>query len=311
MQKNNKEKGIYAPSYYAEFRCIADACRHSCCIDWEICIDSETYNKYKHMSDIIGTVKVCDDGPCFELTEQGRCPHLNEQGLCNIILSHGEEYLSEICRNHPRFFNYLGNGIAEAGLGIVCEEACRLVLGHEKPFLLEKIEDFEYCDADNSIFDARTGRDRIISVIEAEGSFKEKVKQLINEFNIPTDYTLSEIFFRFLSLEILDTDWKKDLESLELNEIQNYTDNEFCKYYERLLIYFVYRHVSTALSLDNMRARLGFALLSVNIIRALFESSSEMTFENLIDFSRRYSAEIEYSEENTEELVWLFEEKML
>ena len=30
---------IIAPNYYPAFRCIADKCRHSCCIGWEIDID--------------------------------------------------------------------------------------------------------------------------------------------------------------------------------------------------------------------------------------------------------------------------------
>ena len=34
------------PSYYKEFRCIADKCNHSCCKGWEIDIDDETYKKY-------------------------------------------------------------------------------------------------------------------------------------------------------------------------------------------------------------------------------------------------------------------------
>ena len=30
---------IIVPDYYKEFSCIADHCRHSCCIGWEIDID--------------------------------------------------------------------------------------------------------------------------------------------------------------------------------------------------------------------------------------------------------------------------------
>ena len=32
---------IIAPDYYREFHCIADKCRHSCCIGWEIDIDAD------------------------------------------------------------------------------------------------------------------------------------------------------------------------------------------------------------------------------------------------------------------------------
>ena len=27
---------VTVPSYYKDFKCIADKCRHSCCIGWEI-----------------------------------------------------------------------------------------------------------------------------------------------------------------------------------------------------------------------------------------------------------------------------------
>ena len=30
------------PDYYPLFHCIADRCRHNCCIGWEIDIDSRT-----------------------------------------------------------------------------------------------------------------------------------------------------------------------------------------------------------------------------------------------------------------------------
>ena len=31
-----------APLIYPEFTCIADRCRHSCCIGWEIDVDQES-----------------------------------------------------------------------------------------------------------------------------------------------------------------------------------------------------------------------------------------------------------------------------
>ena len=39
------EKNI--PDYYNKFHCIADQCKDSCCIGWEIMIDPDSYEKYK------------------------------------------------------------------------------------------------------------------------------------------------------------------------------------------------------------------------------------------------------------------------
>ena len=37
---------LIAPDYYPRFRCIADRCRHSCCVGWEIDVDEESLEKY-------------------------------------------------------------------------------------------------------------------------------------------------------------------------------------------------------------------------------------------------------------------------
>ena len=38
---------LYAPQYYKDFRCIADRCRHSCCIGWEIDVDEDSLAFYE------------------------------------------------------------------------------------------------------------------------------------------------------------------------------------------------------------------------------------------------------------------------
>ncbi len=312
MKNNKTAQCLYVPSYYNDFKCIAQRCGHSCCIDWEICIDRETYEKYKQIKSIMSTVKMCDDELCFELKENGKCPHLNDEGLCNIIISHGEEYLSPICRNHPRFYNCISSQRMEAGLGIVCEEACRLVLESEV-FSLVKAEELDKAIDDYADFDALPQREQIIAAIETEGGFDEKLRLLKKNFKIPQPYTTEQWLERFLALEILDPKWRKDLqvskERLNLSTIQ--TNQSFEKYYNRLLVYFIYRHVSIAYNEDNLRARLAFAILSAEIIKALFETNSGTKLEELIDWARRYSAEIEYSEDNSEELIFVFESSLL
>ncbi len=312
---NTFKKTIYAPNYYTDFKCIADKCRHSCCIDWEICIDADTCAKYEKMSDICDTTVECEDGRCFALCSDGRCPHLNDKGLCNIIINHGEKYLSEICKNHPRFFNCIDGERVEAGLGIVCEEACRMILENENPFSLSAVEEFYDGDFDiyESDFDPIPQRNHIISYLESERNFNEKIASIKREFGIPEKITRERWAERFLSLEILDADWKNELLSLK-DTLFKYSDenaDKYGKYYVRLLTYFVYRHVSTADRPLNFRARLGFAILSLDVVRSIFEFGKEQNLENLIDIARRYSSEIEYSEDNTEELIFAFESEIL
>ena len=72
---------------------------------------------------------------CFVMGDDDRCPFLRDDNLCEMILKHGEDYLCDICREHPRFYNDMGDRV-EAGIGLVCEEACRLALERETPFEL-------------------------------------------------------------------------------------------------------------------------------------------------------------------------------
>ena len=38
---------LIAPEYYTKFHCIADKCRHSCCVGWEIEIDPDKLVYYR------------------------------------------------------------------------------------------------------------------------------------------------------------------------------------------------------------------------------------------------------------------------
>ena len=41
---------IFAPSYYKNFKCLADRCTHSCCIGWEIDVDADTLLRYEQLT---------------------------------------------------------------------------------------------------------------------------------------------------------------------------------------------------------------------------------------------------------------------
>ena len=79
---------IYAPDYYGDFVCIADKCRHSCCIGWEIDIDDNTLDYYSSVEGAFGTrlrENISQgDNPHFILGSDERCPFLNQSNLCDI-----------------------------------------------------------------------------------------------------------------------------------------------------------------------------------------------------------------------------------
>lgn len=128
---------FYRPAYYDAFRCTASACSDNCCIGWEIDIDPDTADRYRAFAGPLGeelTRKVDwqAEPPHFINQPNGRCPFLDEENLCRLIRSAGEGALCRICDRHPRFFNWMP-GVTEAGLGLCCEEAARLLLESPLP----------------------------------------------------------------------------------------------------------------------------------------------------------------------------------
>ena len=125
------------PDYYFEFRCIADKCKNSCCAGWEVDIDAESLARYQ--ADGLQHIVLDDGAPHFRLSDDLRCPYLNGEGLCDLIITRGEDYLCQICTDHPRYRNFW-TGITEVGLGLSCEECARIILSRKEPLKLYTIE---------------------------------------------------------------------------------------------------------------------------------------------------------------------------
>ena len=292
---------LYAPAYYKEFTCIADKCRHSCCIGWEIDVDEKTLKKYKRLGDdgILSSINR-EETPHFCLGEGERCPHLDERGLCRIICQYGDGYLCDICREHPRFYNDTARG-REVGLGMSCEEACRIILAAKDPFSFEEIGK-ERGRARRLRYDALAPREWMLSMLS----------------NIAIPYTerldaLGEVY----GIKIHEKRCKTLLSSLEYMEESN--GARFCAfstdietpptledYLLRALVYFIYRHVTAAQSPDGVRLALGFSLLCERLLCFLAVKENATTLEAFSEIARTLSEELEYSEENTERLKLLF-----
>ena len=130
---------LIAPDYYTEFKCIADRCKHSCCIGWVIDVDDDTLEYYHTIEGELGErlkkgIDESGETAHFILGEGERCPFLNQTGLCDLITELGEESLCQICTDHPRFRTYTADSL-HLGLGLCCEAACRLVLTSPVAFI--------------------------------------------------------------------------------------------------------------------------------------------------------------------------------
>ena len=302
---------LYAPSYYKHFKCIADKCKNSCCVDWEIDIDDASYEKYLAIGKpLTDSITEREGVRCFAFAENGRCPHLNSDGLCSLIINYGEEYLADICREHPRFYHSIGER-AEVGIGLVCEEAARLIITSKDAHFLEESGNVS-SDYEKSEYVTLAMRDEAIdTAISAEGDLEAKIKLLEQKYSLNPDiHSLEDWLDILLTLEILDEEWKK-LVSAAKQARRSDSAEKFDREFENLLTYFLFRHVSLSDSYCNLRARIAFSILSVRIIKYLFERSERCDLDTLISLARLYSSEIEYSEDNTAELIFELESVMI
>ena len=260
---------ILVPDYYNDFKCIADKCRHNCCIGWEIDIDEDTLSLYDGIGGEIGArlENSIDraDIPHFILNDE-RCPFLNECGLCDIITELGDGALCDICGDHPRYRNYADDRL-EMGLGLCCEEAARLILSKTSKTYLCDIDTGEKLSLDPL-------RSKILDLLQnREMPFSERLS-LLQKFE-NKDY--SPIFF---SLERLDAEWEKHIALIKENTLADLS--QFDILFEQLAVYFVLRHTA-----ENFQKGLLFSAFSVYIIMkicsALKNKNGTLSFAEIAD----------------------------
>lgn len=287
---------LYAPKYYKIFKCIADKCEHSCCIGWEIDIDSTTLQKYEELENgyasVIKESISREDTPHFKLSLRDRCPHLDASGLCRIISEFGEDYLCDICREHPRFYNY--TNVAEVGIGMSCEEAARIILSYADYASQEEIGEVD-ADIEDLYFDGRKERREVYGILQNHSlSYKARLDKIKEKYCINEGLD-GEWLSLLLELEYLDNSHK------EL--FMTYSSQLFPKdkdgYLERFLAYFIYRHCTEALDREDFCSRLSFCLFCERLFASLICNEKAETLKEIANLASIISEEIEYSEDNT------------
>lgn len=307
----------YAPSYYSAFSCIGGQCTHTCCAGWEIDIDEDSLERYRTMPGKTGEmlrahIDESGETPCFRMTKENRCPFLNQDGLCDLILSEGEDVLCQICTDHPRFRNFFADS-EEIGLGMCCEAAVRLILTWPEPVDLELIDDDGYDDPESEeeqeLLDLR---DQLISSVQSRmHPIEERVRKLIESAGIPLDPLDYEYWAEFLlTLERLDDAWANRLEELRKNADCSedvLASDEWELAFEQLMVYFLYRHIPSAMTDGDAIGRLVCCALMWAIIRRLcavhHAVHGSLSMEDMVQISRMCSSEIEYSDVNMDEIL--------
>lgn len=294
---------IYFPLYYNKFSCIAERCRHSCCVGWEIGVDCETVARYKELDEVERDeiLSHLGDGGNMILCDGERCPFLRDDGLCRLIADHGDEYISRICREHPRFYHRVGERV-ECGIGASCEEACRIILSSDNYGDFYTAEHYAEI-ADETDLDTLSHREYIYSVLANKGiSYRAKLAKIKERYSLSDSLFECEHWNNMLSeLEYLD---EAHRELISVGE--ECGAEELYPYFERFFAYLVFRHLSVAESYDGLRARLGFCILLLFVLENA-TSVCDSSFESICEAARVISEEIEYSEDNTADLIFEFE----
>ena len=290
---------LYAPQYYKDFRCIADRCRHSCCIGWEIDVDEDTLAYYRALpaplsDEILGGIVTGEEGAHFALCANGRCPNLDERGLCRIISALGEEALCDICREHPRFYHETDRD--EVGLGAACEAAATLILSRDDYADFVCVAEDESLCVPTTAFDARGEREALyITLSQRAEPLALRLLKIVSRYG---ERAVSETIFA--QIEYLDESHRAlfvdtaqsllPLSSLQAPEC------------ERFLAYLVYRHASPSLCEEQFARAVRFSLLLTRLFATLWQKGL-----NPVSAAVAISEEIDYSEENTRTLLLAME----
>lgn len=281
---------IITPDYYKDFKCIANKCTHDCCTGWDIEIDSETLKLYKKMPDIKDSIYFEDGCAYFKSKGDGKCPFLNKDGLCDIIITHGEDALCQICADHPRFKNFYSE-FTEIGIGMCCEEAARIILSQTEKFSISlpqtrDITEQSFFKLRQTVFDILQDR---------EFSFDERLENLSDFFGITVKLDWKEFF---KSLEVLDTNWLTEVDKMTDKPLDKKWDTVF----EQLGCYFAFRHLTDAIDDGLYIERIGFCIVACKTIRMICAGYDMLTFEKIVDICRAFSSEIEYSDQNPQKI---------
>ena len=326
------------PNFYDKFRCTASACSDTCCAGWEIDIDPDTREYYESIEGEFGDrlreqIEELPEGTaCFRLGEGDRCPFLTDDNLCEVILELGENALCEICREHPRFYEQIGDRM-EMGVGLCCEEACRLLFEEKEPitFITTTVGELPDVmilpDSGMEVYRLRDEAFRLVQdrtlplrvrmhrLLEFGERVQKKLCGTAAPADLPTAETLPmarEALFQYMeTLEPYDDTWPETVHLLDDASLAVNLD-DIDGGYENLMVYFLYRHFARGALDGHLAARVKFCAVSVWFICLMnthcLETTGEFTPWDRIVCTKDYSKQVEYSAENMEDMLMALHE---
>ncbi len=310
----------FVPSYYEKFSCIADRCPDTCCIGWEVDIDSVTASLYGSVTGALGDkirhhLATDDEGSrFFTLCDGERCPFLLRSGLCEIQKTVSEKFLSKTCTLFPRFFDDFGT-FRETGLGFGCPEAARIILCDEAPFTLVKTDDPDFVPDDGIdeafLDDLLSLRTRIFSILEDHGDFRCKITLVLSmaaafQKKLDGDAFLDECGNRSFSdclavmrsMEYISKDREAFIHSMSEKK---HSDSSFLRFqgdFEKLMKYYIYRYLLKAVFDYDALTKVKYGIFACIVIAGIYSEFENPDFDTRLRIMYSYSKEVEYSDLN-------------
>lgn len=244
----NKEKNIFKIKGYDGFKCIADKCKFTCCIGWDINIDTKTYDKWNEEDEVkylLGNVRFIksqgENTYLINKKTKGTCPLLTNEGLCHIVINHGEDYLSSTCKNFPRIENKFDD-IKELTLSCSCPEVVNIISNMKEKICIEFNEEFSYIEDLGCL----KIRETLINMFQKEEINIEN--KLVFSYSILMKILYSDDLTYEDLIEFLEKCSYDNYIKQELNEYKYYKneDNKYLKEINSLFIDIIenYRSVS-------------------------------------------------------------------
>lgn len=316
------------PYFYDQFKCKADKCSDTCCAGWEVDIDDESFEKYNNISGEFGKrlndgIVCFDEIPCFRLCENERCVFLNKNNLCDIYSELGEEYLCDICREHPRFYNCFEN-VTEMGLGLCCEKVCEMIFSSAESMVFISEGDDENKDDEYELYSfIRNNCFEIIS--DRNKSLKDRINQLVSygicveneifcdciDAEICNDFNelVKAVVELFLTSEPINEEWTACINKLcdDIENIISVSENVKAEKYEQILTYILYRHFMKSMDDCDVLSIICFSVINLIFIYLCdcktFFDNGKISDQDRINNIKQWSKQIEYSDINTQLIV--------
>lgn len=210
------------PNYMSSFQCIGSECKNSCCSQWNIHVDKDTYKKYKNSNNPLFKNKCKElfykkeSNVCIKLDKDGNCPFLDDENLCSIHKNLGHNYLSHVCKTYPRLYRSIDN-IYEIDLSLSCEAAAKIILENKEGIHFKN----EYIETPSALKNLEIDKENLI------GKYFWPLRTLFIDILQYRVITLNErLLLMTTIINILkEIKTEQEIESLIYN-IQNSLDNQ-------------------------------------------------------------------------------------